>query len=140
MRDSSTAASIMNDCSSRKPRLTRNARMPLPPEDRPSKSARKRAALAAQKLGEELVLLKDAQLQALDLPEPLIEAIREARQLRARAALARQRQYIGKLMRAIDPAPIQAALAARARPGSRTARHYAPHEKDYNATMKPLVG
>jgi len=114
--------------------------MPLPPEDRPSKSARKRAALAAQKLGEELVLLRDAQLQALDLPEPLLEAIREARQLRARAALARQRPYIGKLMREIDPAPILAALAERARPGNRTARRYAPDEKDYNAAMKPLVG
>jgi 5-(carboxyamino)imidazole ribonucleotide mutase len=114
--------------------------MPLPPEDRPSKSARKRAALAAQKLGEELVLLRDAQLQALDLPEPLIEAIRAARHMRTRAALARQRQYIGKLMRAIDPAPIHAALAALERPGTRTARRYAPDEKDYNAQMKPLVG
>jgi 5-(carboxyamino)imidazole ribonucleotide mutase len=114
--------------------------MQPPPEDRPSKSARKRAALAAQKLGEELVLLRDAQLQALDLPEPLLEAIRAARQMRARAALARQRQYIGKLMRAIDLAPIHAALAARAGPGMRTARRYAPDDKDYNAAMKPLVG
>ena len=82
------------------------------PEDRPSKSARKREALAAQKLGEELILLKDADLDALELPERLSEAIRQARRIRSRAAGARQRQYIGKLMREIDLEPILAALAA----------------------------
>lgn len=81
--------------------------------DRPSKSARKRAAHAAQDLGEALVRLRDAELEALGLPERLAEAIREARRITSRAALARQRQYIGKLMRDIDVEPIQAALAAR---------------------------
>ena len=115
--------------------------MQLPPDERPpSKSARKRAAHAAQKLGEELVLLKDADLLALDLPEALTEAIRAARSIRSRAALARQRQYIGKLMREIDPEPIEAALAARARQGARRPRRYAPEATGYNAAMKPLVG
>ena len=86
--------------------------MQPPPEDRPSKSARKRAAHALQKLGEELVLLNDADLQSLELPEALTAAIGEARRLRSRAALARQRQYIGKLMRDTDLEPIRAALAA----------------------------
>jgi ribosome-associated protein len=81
--------------------------------ERPSKSARKRAAHAAQDLGEELTRLKEAELAALALPESLAEAIRAARRIRSRAALARQRQYIGKLMRDIDPEPIRAALAAR---------------------------
>jgi ribosome-associated protein len=81
--------------------------------ERPSKSARKRAAHAAQDLGEELIALTEAQLAALALPPTLEEAIREARRIRSRAGLARQRQYIGKLMRALDPAPIRAALAAR---------------------------
>jgi 5-(carboxyamino)imidazole ribonucleotide mutase len=112
--------------------------MALPPDDRPSKSARKRAALAAQKLGEELVLLKDAELRALDLPEALTEAIHAARRIRSRAAGARQRQYIGKLMREIDPAPIEAALA-RTHRGVHAARRYLP-ETGYNAAMKPLVG
>jgi ribosome-associated protein len=84
----------------------------LPGEERPSKSARKRAAHAAQELGETLVRLRDAELAALDLPAPLLEAIRAARRISSRAALARQRQYIGKLMRAVDPAAIRAALAA----------------------------
>jgi 5-(carboxyamino)imidazole ribonucleotide mutase len=114
--------------------------MQSPPADRPSKSARKRAALAAQKLGEELVLLKDPELQALDLPEPLTEAVRAARSIRSRAASARQRQYIGKLMREIDPEPIVAALAARTQNRAHAPRRYAPDAKGYNALMKPLVG
>jgi 5-(carboxyamino)imidazole ribonucleotide mutase len=110
------------------------------PEDRPSKSAKKREALAAQKLGEELILLKDADLDALRLPERLSEAIRQARRIRSRAAGARQRQYIGKLMREIDLLPIQAALAASGGRPARAARRYAPDATGYNAAMKPLVG
>jgi len=109
-------------------------------EDRPSKSALKREALAAQKLGEELILLKDADLDALELPERLSEAIRQARRIRSRAAGARQRQYIGKLMREIDLEPIQTALAASAGRPARAARRYGPETAGYNAAMKPLVG
>jgi ribosome-associated protein len=81
--------------------------------DRPSKSERKRAAHAAQDLGEELIRLRDAELDALGLSETLSEAIRAARRIKSRAAGARQRQYIGKLMREIDLEPIRAALASR---------------------------
>ncbi|HVS77463.1 MAG TPA: ribosome biogenesis factor YjgA [Steroidobacteraceae bacterium] len=81
--------------------------------ERPSKSERKRAAHAAQDLGETLIGLRDGELEALALPERLTEAIREARRISSRAAGARQRQYIGKLMRGIDIEPIRAALAAR---------------------------
>lgn len=76
----------------------------------PSKSARKRAALAAQALGERLVSIREPELAALPLPENVKDAIREARDMRSRTALVRQRQYIGKLMRDVDPAPIEAAL------------------------------
>jgi len=110
------------------------------PEDRPSKSARKREALTAQKLGEELILLRDADLDALELPEPLSEAIREARRIRSRAAGARQRQYIGKLMREIDLEPILAALATSGDRPAHAARRYVPDATGYNAGMKPLVG
>ena len=78
----------------------------------PSKSARKREAHALQKLGEELVKMRQADLDRLPLPENLREAIDEARRLTNRGALSRQRQYIGKLMREADVAPIEAALAA----------------------------
>lgn len=81
--------------------------------ERPSKSERKRVAHAAQDLGEALIRLKDTELDALGLPERLIEAVREARRITSRAAGARQRQYVGKLMREVDPEPIRAALAAR---------------------------
>jgi ribosome-associated protein len=83
-------------------------------DDRPSRSARKRAAESLQKLGVRLVGLREAELQALALPEELLAAIHEARRLRARPAIARQHQYIGRLMRAIDPEPIERALANRA--------------------------
>jgi ribosome-associated protein len=82
---------------------------------RPSKSARKREAAAAQDLGTRLIGLKDSDLVALDLPEQLLEAIRLAKRITARGGLARQRQFIGKLMRDLDPAPIEAALNARSR-------------------------
>ena len=87
----------------------------------PSKSARKRAAHAAQQLGESLIALRDVDLDALALPPKLSEAIRAARRIGSRAAAARQRQYIGKLMRELDPEPIRAALAARSAPAAREA-------------------
>ena len=83
-------------------------------EERPSRSARKRAAEGLQKLGVRLVSLREVELQALGLPEELLTAIHEARRLRARPAIARQYQYIGRLMRDIDPVPIERALAMRA--------------------------
>ncbi len=61
----------------------------------------------------ELTQLTIHKLAALDLPEELLEAVLEAQRLRSRAALARQRQYIGKLMRQIDVAPIERALNAK---------------------------
>ena len=79
----------------------------------PSKSSRKRAALAAQKLGQRLVAMREQDVAELPLDENLREAIAEARRLRAHGALARQYQYIGKLMRGIDIAALEAALAAQ---------------------------
>jgi ribosome-associated protein len=84
-------------------------------EGRPSKSARKREAAAAQDLGERLIALKESDLAALELPEKLLDAILLAKRITARGGLARQRQYIGKLMRDIDSAPIEAALNAKSR-------------------------
>jgi ribosome-associated protein len=83
--------------------------------DRPSKSARKREATAAQDLGTRLIALKESELAALDLPEILLDAILLAKRISSRGGLARQRQFIGKLMREIDPAPIEAALGAKSR-------------------------
>jgi len=84
-------------------------------DGRPSKSARKRDAAAAQELGTKLIDLKESDLRALDLGEKLLDAILLAKRITARGGLARQRQYIGKLMRDIDTAPIEAALNAKSR-------------------------
>ena len=82
-------------------------------EERPSRSARKRAAEALQKLGEKLIRLRESELAALELPEELLGAVRDARRLGHTPAQARARQYIGKLMRQVDTAPIERALAER---------------------------
>lgn len=66
--------------------------------------------LALQTLGTTLVDLDPARLAALDLPEPLAEAIAQARSIVKHEARRRQLQYIGRLMRDVDAAPIRAAL------------------------------
>jgi len=78
---------------------------------KPSKSARKREYIALQKLGEELIALKEPDLDSLPLDDRLREAVMEARQIKAHGALRRQKQYIGKLMRHIDPDPLRAEMA-----------------------------
>ena len=81
----------------------------------PSKSMRKRDAAAAQDLGTRLIDLKEADLVALNLPETLHDAILLAKRITSRGGLARQRQFIGKLMRDLDPVPIEAALNMESR-------------------------
>jgi len=76
----------------------------------PSKTRRKHEMHALQDLGEALVALDPRRLQKLDLPERLVDAIVQARGIRAHEGRRRQIQYIGKLMRTIDPEPVQAAL------------------------------
>src|SRR4029077_10982506 len=63
-----------------------------------------------QALGEELVGLSNERLAKLDLPENLLQAITEAKRISKHGALKRQRQYIGRLMRDVDAAPIRATL------------------------------
>ncbi len=82
-------------------------------DDRPpSKSQKKRESLALQDLGGELVALSSVQLARIDLPDALRLAVREAQRINSNGAKRRQMQYIGRLMREADPAPIQAALDA----------------------------
>ncbi|HVY53784.1 MAG TPA: ribosome biogenesis factor YjgA [Gammaproteobacteria bacterium] len=87
--------------------------MMLPNDNDPnfiSKSQVKRDMTALQKLGETLVELPLAQLAQIPLPEQLFEAIRFAQTMKANEAKRRQLQYIGKLMREVDSAPIYAAI------------------------------
>ncbi|CAG0988056.1 hypothetical protein RHDC4_02321 [Rhodocyclaceae bacterium] len=64
---------------------------------------------ALQAMGEELVGLGKENLAKIDLPERLREAIRDAQRFKMEAR-RRQLQYVGRLMRDVDPAPIRAAL------------------------------
>lgn len=75
-----------------------------------SKSQLKREMHALQSLGEELVKLSKDQFEKVILPEDLHDAVIEARNIRQHGAHKRQLQYIGKLMRSIDPVPIQEQL------------------------------
>ena len=81
-------------------------------DTKPSKSARKREQHALQALGERLIGLGTAQLEALELDATLKDAVLAARAMKAHGALRRQKQLVGKLMRRVDPAPIRAALDA----------------------------
>lgn len=74
-----------------------------------SKTEMKNDMIALQKLGEELVELKASVLAKFPIPEDLAKAISDAQRFN-KEARRRQLQYIGKLMRTIDPEPIQAAL------------------------------
>jgi ribosome-associated protein len=78
--------------------------------EKPSKSAVKRAMNELQDLGEELVALSSDQLKKIDLPDDLRDAVRDAQRFTQHEARRRQLQYIGKLMRSLDAAPIRAAL------------------------------
>jgi ribosome-associated protein len=80
------------------------------PDERPSKSQRKRDVHALQKLGVELVALNKDQLAQFELPERLAEAIAEAQRISNFEGRRRQMQFIGKLMREVEPTPIRARL------------------------------
>jgi len=82
-------------------------------DEGPSKSERKRQSDDLQTLGEALIDLPQAELDALPLPENLRDAVMLARRITAHGGLYRQKQYIGKLMRKIDAEPIRIALDTR---------------------------
>ena len=80
----------------------------------PSKSELKRQSRDLQDLGWVLVELPLAELEALDLPEDLRDAVMAGRRITSHGARVRQRLYIGKVMRHVDVEPIRQSLARRA--------------------------
>jgi ribosome-associated protein len=98
-------------------------------EQRTSKSARKREAASLQELGVKLSALPDQEIKALDLPDSLFVALRDLRRLPSHGAQVRQRQYIGKLMREIDPEPVLAKLAERKQRHDLEIRHFQQIER-----------
>ena len=89
------------------------AETPPPPDsaNAPSKTRRKKDMQALQDVGESLVALDPARLRELDLPERLVDAIMLAKTITKHEGRRRQMQYLGRLMRDVDPEPIRAALA-----------------------------
>jgi len=77
-----------------------------------SKSQLKRDMDELKKLGVELLEFSDDALRQL-LPEALLEAMRTAKRITSNNARKRQLQYIGKLLKDIDPAPLREAVDAR---------------------------
>lgn len=77
-----------------------------------SKTQRKREMLELQELGVELIALSVDQLAVIELPEILRDAVLEARRITDFEGRRRQTQYVGKLMRKVDAAPIRARLNA----------------------------
>jgi ribosome-associated protein len=75
-----------------------------------SKTKQKQAMLELQVLGAALVELPESQLAALSLRADLHAAVLECKRIRSHEARRRQMQFIGRLMREVDAAPIRAAL------------------------------
>lgn len=78
----------------------------------PTKGELKRQAQTLQALGEQLIAAPEELVATLDLPEKLRDAIDLARRITSHGALSRQKLFVGKLMRKVDPEPIRAALDA----------------------------
>lgn len=76
-----------------------------------SKSRQKREAEHLQKMGQTLIALSASQLARMPLPDALLAAIQFAHTLKSHEAKRRHLQYIGKLMRDVDAAPIELALS-----------------------------
>ena len=79
-------------------------------KDYKSRTLNKKEDRALQRLGERLVALPLSQLETMELPDELMAAIELARKIKSHGARRRQMQYIGVLMRQIDPQPIETAL------------------------------
>ena len=84
--------------------------------DSASRTDLKRESFELQKLGEDLLQLRQDAMQQLvaqqRVPELLFEAIRDAKKITNFEGLRRQMQYVGKLMRKLDETQVQAIRAA----------------------------
>jgi ribosome-associated protein len=77
-----------------------------------SRTDLKRESTELQKLGESLLNLRADLLAKLELPDKLLEAMAEAKRITNFEGKRRQMQFVGKLMRQLDPAVLDAARAA----------------------------
>lgn len=94
------------------------------PDEGLSKTRRKRDADALQRLGEELAELPAEVLATLGLPDRLQLALEDYSRIPSHEARRRQRQFIGRLMREVEPEPLQAFLEERRRPHKEAAQRF----------------
>ncbi len=91
----------------------------------PSRTELKTASGALQKLGEDLLTLREDLFVALPLPETLQDAILLAKRITNFEGKRRQKQYIGKLMHRLDADALEAVAAALRLQHSQSAQHTA---------------
>lgn len=75
-----------------------------------SKTQKKKEALFLQELGEKLMKFSSEQLNNIDLPYEVRDAVDRAKSIKSHGGLRRQMQYIGTLMRKIDAGPVREAI------------------------------
>src|SRR5687768_9195645 len=76
-------------------------------DEGPSKSELKRQDQDLRAIGVELVELPLSELEAMNLPEKLYDAVMACRTIRAHGARLRQEMYIAKVLRNVDVEPIR---------------------------------
>jgi len=76
--------------------------------DAPSRTDQKRQSTELQKLGVALLGLRPAVSSVLPLPGTLQDALTEARRITSFEGRRRQMQFIGRLMRQLEPATVDA--------------------------------
>lgn len=74
----------------------------------PSKTELKKESAELQKLGEALLTLRADLFERLPLPEGLVSALDDLRRITNFEGRRRQLQYVGKLMRQLEPQTLQA--------------------------------
>jgi ribosome-associated protein len=87
--------------------------------DEPTRTDLKKESDALQKLGEDLLTLRADLMTKLDLPEKLVDGVAEAKRITNFEGKRRQMQFIGKLMRKLEPTQwddIRAALEEQHKP------------------------
>jgi len=98
-----------------------------------SKSQRRREALELKALARKLISMSPTKLDRIPLEQPIRAAVDEGRRIRSNVAAKRQLQYVAKLLRLADPAPLISAIAELDRDAQQlTARqHRAESWRDY---------
>jgi len=96
-----------------------------------SKTDLKRESAEVQQLGESLLTLRRDLFERLALPDPLVDALDELRRISNFEGRRRQAQFVGKLMRQLEPHTLQTVRDALAEQQQGSAREtLALHEAE----------